>query len=415
VALVWFVGWSGALLLALAALLVQGAAHVQHRAGRSRMSTLALAVGGAAALLPMAGVDLFPSQWTPGAIPCATVFACHALSYTADVRRGLADPRQHGAAWLYLVQLPVIVAGPLSRFGEFSQQLARTDVSMASFSYGVRRFVTGIVKVWLIALPLVALADQMFGLPVTRVSTSAAWLGAVCAALGPYFVMSGFSDIGIGVGRIAGIRYQENFRRPYTADSLREFWRRWNITLMAWLRDYLGFPIAGHQPPALRLYALALIGFLVVGGWHQWTIRTIAWAVYFASWLALESVVFGGHVQRLPRVLRHTYVLLVVMFGWMLMHATGVGPLLGYLEAMFGMAIPGAPGAQTFLSAWTAAALVCAIVFAGPLVGTISRWRVSVDAATASLLMMLAATGMLIWHLADFLRRLVFPSPKRLR
>ena len=150
------------------------------------------------------------------------------------------------------MQLPVFPVGPLSRFHEFARQLSRTDVSMGSFSYGVRRIVTGLIKAFLIAGPLGATADRLFALRVTRLSTDMAWLGAVCGALEVYFYVSGFSDVGIGLGRILGFRHQENFRRPYTADSIREFWRRWNITLVTWLRDYLALPIAGHDAPTFR-------------------------------------------------------------------------------------------------------------------------------------------------------------------
>ena len=197
------------------------------------------------------------------------VFVCHAIAYLVDVRRGTADPRRHASALLYLVQLPVFPAGPLSRFHEFSEQLSRSEISMGGFSYGVRRIVTGLLKVWAIAGPLGDAADRIFALRVTRLSTDIAWLGAVCAALEVYFLFSGFSDIGIGLGRILGFRYQENFRRPYTADSIREFWRRWNVTLIAWLRDYLSLPIAGHDVPTIGRYLLTVAGFVVVGLWHR--------------------------------------------------------------------------------------------------------------------------------------------------
>jgi alginate O-acetyltransferase complex protein AlgI len=414
-AFAWFIGWQGVLLLLAAAVVTHGAALAGRQLTHRPASELVLAVGAASAVAPLAAVQWFPQGTIPGAVVCVMVFACHALSYLLDVRRGLADPRRHLAALMYLLQFPVILGGPLSRFPEFASQLAVTDVTMASFSYGVRRMLTGVIKVWLIAAPLITTGERIFALRVTRLSTGSAWLGVMCAALSAYFVMSGLADIGIGAGRIAGLRYQENFRRPYTAESLREFWRRWNITLIAWLRDYLAFPIAGHTTPAAQLYLLAIAGFIVVGAWHEWRLRLVVWAMYFATWLALESLVIGTWLPRLPRVVRHVYVLVVVTAGWMILWAIGPGPLLGYVEAMLGLSVPTALPVSEFMTPGFTLALVSAIFFAGPLVGSISRWRVSVDAATASLLMMLAATGIFVWHLGQLVWRLIFPSPRQSR
>jgi alginate O-acetyltransferase complex protein AlgI len=409
----WFIGWHGVAVLAAAALLTHGAALAIRTLPRDGVaSSLALAAGVAAALAPVAAIHWFPQGIVPHAVVCVPVFACHALSYLFDVRRDAADPRSHAAALLYLLQFPVILGGPLSRFSEFNSQLAHTDVSMASFSYGVRRTVTGVIKMWLIAAPLIGTADQIFGLRVTRLSTGTAWLGAVCTALAAYFVMSGLADIGIGAGRIAGLRYQENFRRPYTADSLREFWRRWNITLISWLRDYMAFPIAGHARPTTVSYVMALAGFVAVGAWHEWRLRLLVWSIYFATVLAVESLAGAALLLRLPRPFRHLYVLIVVTFGWMTLRASGPGPLLGYVEAMLGLSIATAPSVAEYLTPGFVLALVAALFFAGPLVGSVSRWRVSVDAATASLLMMLAATGMFLWHVVQLVWRLLFPTPR---
>ena len=397
-------------LLLLAALVTQAAARALHACRASESLTrmvLTLAVGGHVLLLALTTRS---DLWSFPAPVGMGVFMCHAVSYLVDVKRGLVDPREDLTALVYLLQLPVFPAGPLSRYHEFRKQLAQTDVTMAGFSYGIRRITTGLIKVLLIAEPLGSTADQIFALRVTRLSTDTAWLGAVCAALDVYFWVSGFSDVGIGLGRIVGFRLQENFRRPFTADSIREFWRRWNVTLMTWLRDYLALPSAGHDRPTLRLFLLTVAGLSIVGAWQHATLRVLPWALYFASWLALENVGFGTVVQRLPRALRHVYVLLVVMFGWMLLRAAGPGPLLGYMEAMAGFSVMKFGASSAYLTWGFTTAFVCAIVFAGPMVGNISRWRVSVDAATASLIMMLAATGVLMWQAVSGLRRLFSPG-----
>ena len=408
--LAWMLGGKACALLLLAALVTQTAARVLHacraRASVAR-SVLALAVGGHVLLF----ASTIESPRWPFAVPIGMgVFMCHAISYLVDVNRGLVDPRHDATALLFLVQLPVFPAGPLWRFNEFRQQLKHTDVTMAGFSYGIRRITTGLIKVLLIAEPLRSTADQIFALRVTRLSTDTAWLGAVCAALDVYFWVSGFSDVGIGLGRIVGFRLQENFRRPFTADSIREFWRRWNVTLMTWLRDYLALPSAGHGRPTVRLFLATVTGMLIVGSWQRTTLQVVPWALYFASWLAIEALGFAAVLQRLPRVVRHIYVLVVVMFGWMLLRATGPGPLVGYIEAMVGLSVMKFGASSVYLTWGFTTSLVCAIIFAGPMVGNISRWRVSVDAATASLIMMLAATGVLMWQAVAGFRRLLSPG-----
>ena len=407
---VWMLGGKACALLLLAALATQTAARVLH-AVRARAivarAVLALAISGHVLLF----ASTSQSALWPFALPIGMgVFMCHAISYLVDVNRGLVEPRHDATALLFLVQLPVFPAGPLWRFNEFRHQLKNTDVTMAGFSYGIRRITTGLIKVLLIAEPLRSTADQIFALRVTRLSTDTAWLGAVCAALDVYFWASGFSDVGIGLGRIVGFRLQENFRRPFTADSIREFWRRWNVTLMTWLRDYLALPSAGHDRPTLRLFLATAAGLLIVGAWQHATLPVVPWAVYFALWLAIEAVGFATVLKRLPRTVRHVYVLLVVMFGWMLLRVSGPGPLLGYTEAMVGFSVMKFGASSVYLTWGFTTAFVCAIVFAGPMVGNISRWRVSVDAATASLIMMLAATGVLMWQAVAGLRRLLSPG-----
>ncbi len=402
----WLLGWRGVLVLAVMALLTHAAALAAYQRRAHASQSAAIVFGAVTAHVVLFLTVLRPGVW-PMAMPAGLgVFLCHAVSYLVDVRRGIVDPRRHLAALLFLFQLPIFPSGPLSRFHDFNHQLARTDVSMAGFSYGVRRISQGLTKVYLVAGPLGSVAGRIFALPVTKLSTDSAWLGAVCVALEIYFYLSGFSDVGIGLGKILGLRYQENFRRPYTADSIREFWRRWNITLITWLRDYVSLPIAGHERGNRRLFARTICGFVLVGLWTEASWSVLPWAVYCATWLAIEAAGLGALLPRVPRALRHAYVLLVVLLGWVLLRASGPGPLLGYLEAMVGASIAPFGASAGYFTLGFSTALGCALIFAGPLVGNLSRWRVSVDSAVASLLMMFAATGILLWHAANGVRRL---------
>lgn len=405
----WILGTAPCLMLFVVAVLTQVAARIIFRVRENPAAArTALSVAVAAHVLVL--LATFRAVQWPFAVPAGmTLFFCLSVSYLVDVRRGAADPRSDLAALLYLVQLPVFPAGPISRFQEFRTQLAHGEVTMASFSYGIRRIVTGLIKVLLIADPLHDVTTQIFALRVTRLSTDSAWLGAIAASLETYFWVSGFSEIGIGLGRIVGFRLQENFRRPFTADSLREFWRRWNVTLMTWLRDYLGLPIADHDRHTVRVFLSSVAGMFLVGAWQTPSLHAVPFAVFFASVLAAESLGLGKVVHRWPRALRHVYVLLVVTAGWLLLRASGPGPLLGYVEAMLGLSIAKFGASAAYFTWGFTTVFICALIFAGPMVGNISRWRVSVDAAVASLIMMLAATGVLMWQAVVMVRRVTSP------
>jgi alginate O-acetyltransferase complex protein AlgI len=326
------------------------------------------------------------------------VVGCHTIACSLDVQRRTALVGRPWTAALYLVQFPLLAGGPLVRYSEFSGQLARRNVGMAAFAYGVRRVVTGLVKLLLIADVLGGPIDRVFAAPAVKTTADAAWFAAACFALQVYFRFSGYADIAIGVGRMLGFRYPENFRRPFTADSLREFWRRWNVTLITWLRDYLSLPIAGQDRPTPRLYLNIVAGFCLIALWHRIGWSAIVCGVFFGTLLAIEGVGFHDVVQRWPRPLRHVYVLLVVTVGWMLLRADSPAAALSFGSVMIGATGASGSTVESYLTPMMWMALTLAFIGAGPLVPWISRWRVSVDAGTTSLLMMLAATGVFLWR-----------------
>ncbi len=326
------------------------------------------------------------------------VIACHAVACAVDVQRGRAIVRRPFTVALYLIQFPLLAGGPLVRYAEFNGQLTRRAVGMAAFAYGVRRLVTGLVKLLLISDVLSGPVDRIFSQPAVKTSADAAWFGAVCFALEVYFRFSGYADVAIGIGRMLGFRYPENFRRPFTADSLREFWRRWNVTLITWLRDYLSLPIAGQDRPTPRLYVNIVVGFCLVALWHRLGWMAFACGLFFGTLLAIEGVGFHEVLQRWPKPLRHVYVLTVVTIGWMLLRVESPTAAGAHLAAMFGLIGVAGATVETYLTPMVWLALTLAFIGAGPLVPAISRWRVSVDAGTTSLLMMLAATALFIWR-----------------
>ena len=328
----------------------------------------------------------------------AAVVGCHLIACGVDVYRGVAIVRRPWTVALYLVQFPLLAGGPLVRYAEFANQLARRNVGMAAFAYGVRRVVTGVVKLFLIADVLGAAADRIFALPAVKTTADAAWFAAACFGLQVYFRFSGYADIAIGLGRMLGFRYPENFRRPFTADSLREFWRRWNVTLITWLRDYLSLPIAGQDRPTPRLYLTIVLGFCLVALWHRVGWSAITCGLFFGTLLAIEGVGFHDVVHKWPRPLRHVYVLAIVTVGWMLLRADHPAAALSFASVMVGATGAAGSTVGVYLTPTMWLALTLAFIGAGPLVPWISRWRVSIDAGTTSLLMMLAATGVFVWR-----------------
>jgi alginate O-acetyltransferase complex protein AlgI len=314
---------------------------------------------------------------------------------------------------MYLLQFPLMAAGPIIRFRDFSGQLDRRSVSMGAFGFGVRRFVTGWVKLALVAGTLSGPVDRIFALPSSRVTPDAAWLAAVCFSLQVYFQCSGCADMAIGLGRLFGFRYPENFRRPYTATSIREFWRRWNITLLVWLRDYLYLPIVGHDRPTPRLFVNLFAGFCLVGLWHGGGSSAFVWALYFSTLLALEAVGLGARIERAPRAVAHAYVLAAVLVGWVMLRAHGAASAGTFLSTLVGWG--GASGwtASAYVTWQVALAFVAALVGAAPMIRAISRWRVMLDAATMSTLMMVAATAVFMWRPVAPIVAAIWPGGRR--
>lgn len=373
--------------------------------GEQLRSTHAFASRCALALAMTATVVMFAIARTilPGGVfelAGVSVVACQELAFILDVHLGRATTANPVTAWLYLVQFPVLPAGPLIRFQDIDRRWRTLSdgISLGAFTYGMRRLITGLIKVVGIAATLAVPVDAIYRLPAARLSTDAAWFAALCFSLQLYFLFSGYADLAIGLGRMLGLRYPENFHRPYLADSIREFWRRWHVTSITWLRDYFAFPIAGRDAPTLRLLPSIVTGFALLGFWYGggWTVAL--WAAYSSAFLAFEAVGFGARISFWPRAIRHLYVLLVVTIGWAILRADSMAAAGNMLQVMMGL--KGlrhlTVGRYLTLEVWIA--LIVAIVGAGPLIPWLSRWRVSVDAVTAATVMMLTSLSLFVWR-----------------
>ncbi len=264
-------------------------------------------------------------------------FTFHALSYVIDIYRrkwrAARDPRDTA---LYIFFFPQLVAGPILRWNAIAPQLEKRFFDRAVFAEGVRRFVGGLAKKMIIANAVAVPADQIFALPAAELSMPAAWLGVVCYTIQIYFDFSGYSDMAVGLGKMFGFQFIENFQFPYIAQSIRDFWRRWHISLSSWFRDYVYIPLGGNRVSAMRNHFNLVAVFFLCGLWHGASWTFVVWGLCHGIFLVLERTAWGTVLDKLPRPLRHGYTLFVVMMCWVLFRADSFSGAAHYFAALFG-------------------------------------------------------------------------------
>ena len=280
-------------------------------------------------------------------------FTFQAISYVIDVYRGTVPVQKNlFLVALYISFFPQLVAGPIIRYNTIADQLEERKENFQDFSYGCTRFVIGLCKKLLIANQLALLADDAFSMNAGggELPVSLAWLGALAYTFQIYFDFSGYSDMAIGLGRMFGFKYLENFNYPYIAKTITEFWRRWHISLGMWFRDYVYFPLGGSRDQStLRLVRNLFIVWLLTGIWHGASVSFIAWGLLYFCFLTAEkliakrnqspSIVTYADQQSLPvKAALHIYTLIVVVLGWVLFRAPEMQYAWDYLKSMFGLA-----------------------------------------------------------------------------
>lgn len=244
-------------------------------------------------------------------------FIFHSLSYVVDVYRGDARAqRSPGIAMLYIALFPQLVAGPIIRYHDVAEQFTSRRLDIPGFAYGVRRFVIGLAKKVLIADECARIAEPIFKEAPGTVTMPVAWLGIIAYAVQIYFDFSGYSDMAIGLGRMFGFRFLENFNRPYVAASLREFWKRWHISLTNFFRDYVYIPLGGNRGGTARTYLNLLIIFFLTGLWHGASWNFVVWGMIHGAFMVAERVGLGRSLDRAPRLVGQVYMLAVVLTAW---------------------------------------------------------------------------------------------------
>jgi alginate O-acetyltransferase complex protein AlgI len=280
------------------------------------------------------------SSRTPPSLPMPlgiSFFTFHALSYILDIYRHKVSAQQRFPDFaLYMSLFSQLIAGPIIRYADIFLQLRERETSIECFAYGVRRFVVGLFKKLFLANQLGAVADTVFGSSPAEHTIVDAWLGISAYTLQIYFDFSGYSDMALGLARMFGFTFMENFNYPYISTSIREFWRRWHISLSSWFRDYVYFSLGGSRGSSWETYRNIFIVWFLIGFWHGAGWAFIFWGVYYAVILMLERAWLGSVLTRLPRFLRHAYVILVVMIGFVFFRADDFGYSLSYLASLFG-------------------------------------------------------------------------------
>ncbi len=255
------------------------------------------------------------------------------LSYTIDMYRGDCRMQKSWLSYMaYLSMFPQLVAGPIVRYVDITEQLEHRVTSLKSFSDGAVRFIIGLGKKVMLANMVGNVATMLLDGDLTVMPAASAWLGIIAYTFQIYFDFSGYSDMAIGLGKMLGFDFYENFNYPYIAKSVTDFWRRWHISLSSFFRDYVYIPLGGNR---YRQWRNILIVWLLTGFWHGASWNFVLWGLYYGLLLIVEKKLFGGVLTKLPRPICYIYNLVIVIFGWSLFYYTDMSRWLEFIERAF--------------------------------------------------------------------------------
>ena len=257
------------------------------------------------------------------------------MSYTIDVYRQDAPVQKNPVTFgAYVTLFPQLIAGPIVRYKSVADQLENRREDLEKFTSGIQRFTIGAAKKVLLANAIGQLWDQ--SLASESLTAVGAWLGLAAYAFQIYFDFSGYSDMAIGLGRMFGFEFLENFSYPYISKSVVEFWKRWHISLTTWFREYVYIPLGGTRVPKWKWIRNILVVWLLTGIWHGAGWNFLLWGMYYGVWMLAERLFLGKLLERFPGSVRHVYTLAVVLIGWALFAVEDMGRLGGYMASLFG-------------------------------------------------------------------------------
>ncbi len=267
-------------------------------------------------------------------------YTFQAMSYLVDVyRKDCNVQKNYYDLMLYITLFPQMIAGPIVKYHDVEQQIGNRETTMKDFAAGLRRFITGLAKKVLIANTMGAVVERIFVMDTANFSTPIAWLGAISYSLQLYYDFSGYSDMAIGLGKMFGFTFLENFNYPYISKSITEFWRRWHISLSTWFKEYLYIPLGGNRLGNNRTYFNLFIVFLATGIWHGASWNFIFWGLWHGFFIILERIT-SWHKKELKtagNIAKHLYTILVFIIGWVIFRAETMTYAAKYILRMFGI------------------------------------------------------------------------------
>jgi alginate O-acetyltransferase complex protein AlgI len=264
-------------------------------------------------------------------------YTFQALSYIFDVYHDKVKPQSNLIKFaLYLALFPQLIAGPIVKYRDISEQLDERHTDLEGIGDGAVRFIFGLGKKVLLANAFGELHKTVLGLSTDNISIVIYWVGMIAYTMQIYFDFSGYSDMAIGLGRIFGFRFQENFKYPYISRTITEFWRRWHISLSSWFREYLYIPLGGNRVSVPRHMLNLMIVWGLTGLWHGASWNFVAWGLYYGIILILEKYVYGKYLENAPSWTRHLYTMFIVMIGWVFFFSSTLSDAVSYIGIMLG-------------------------------------------------------------------------------
>lgn len=302
--------------------------------GASRAVMVVSVVGNLAIL----GTFKYAGAFTGLALPIGISFyTFQTMSYTIDVYRGEVAPQRNFINFAaYVTMFPQLIAGPIVRYRTVEKQLENRSVSVDKFADGIRRFIVGLAKKVMLANMAGKLWEYAFSSPADERTMLMCWLGAIGFTFQIYFDFSGYSDMAIGLGKMFGFDYEENFKYPYMQKSITGFWRTWHISLGTWFKEYVYIPLGGNKKGVPRQLLNIFIVWGLTGIWHGASFNFLVWGLYFALFLIMEKLFLGRALSKAPKFVGHIYTMLVVIVGWVIFAVEDFGDIGGYLAGMFG-------------------------------------------------------------------------------
>jgi alginate O-acetyltransferase complex protein AlgI len=338
----------------------------------------------------------FQSHAVAGSFPIGiSFFTLSAISYIADIynKKTFFEINPVATA-LYISFFPKILMGPIVTYKDMSLQIRHRTITADKALQGIEIFIIGLGKKVIIANTLAITADQIFKYSAGQLSVPVAWLGAICYTLQIYFDFSGYSDMAIGMARMAGFEFAENFHYPYLSTSIRQFWQRWHISLGKWFREYLYIPLGGNRRGPIRVYLNLLVIFFLCGLWHSPSWRFVIWGLWHGLFMVLER----AGLIRLEgkwRFVGCLYTLLIVMIGWVIFRSSGIFQGMAYLSVMFGLSSSGSATItlDMILNAQLVLMLICGIIGCFPLFPLLSKAILNLQSKFKSYRWMLPDAG----------------------